>query len=120
MPRKNFLNPTRLTSAGDMSGDVTSSAVDVRYLDSAALQAVWSNGSTPVGVLTVQGSVNYGQPGVTAAWTTISLSATLNVSGSSGSAIADLTQITYPYVRMVYTRSSGSGSLDIWVSGKEI
>lgn len=117
---KSILYPKKISSEMDLSADAYSAVVDCRTLDNIAFQFNWSGGSTPVGVITLEGCLDYGHPGVTPNWNGITLSATLNVTGNSGSILVDCNQISAPYLRIKYTWTSGSATGETWVSGKAI
>lgn len=110
MSSENFLNPHKITSAGDMSADVTSPGVDARYLDDMVFQCNFTG--SPTGTFSVQGSVD------NSTWTALALTTSPAASGSASTVLIDVNQTACPYVRCVYTFTSGTGSLDIWVSGK--
>lgn len=97
-----LLYPAAGTSLG-ASGN--SSAGNISQVIGYSIQAVWSAGSTPVGVLKLQSS-NDGSN-----WNDIS-GATANVSGDTGSAMFNVTDAYYNQVRLVYTRTSGSGTIN--------
>lgn len=102
---------TKVIDAGDMSGNITSSSLDVREVIRLCIQASWS-GTAPVGTLHVQGSndnINFNDD------PEISPSA---ISGNTGSALVKINNCSYPYLRLSYTFTSGVGSLTGIVSGK--
>ena len=109
-----------------MSADITSDAISCAYLDNLSIQLDWSG--TPDGSFKVQASndheeVNQGGVAVVTipgSWVDIPLSTTITATGSADDAQIALNQIPGPYVRVVYTASSGTGSLNCFVSGKGI
>lgn len=83
---------------------------------------VWSAGSTPVGTITVEVSNTYKQNGegdvlVAGTWTALNLG-TLSVSGNSGNMFIDIDQCAGYAMRVKYTRSSGSGTLNATINAK--
>lgn len=92
-----------------LGSNQTSDVVDVSETVNFTLQAVWSSGSTPVGTLSFQASLDGTN------FTEISNSA---VSGSSGSVLFNAQNCGYVYFRCVYTRSSGSATLTVKISAK--
>ena len=111
--QKNFLAPYAVLTAGDMStATLTSLVTDIRYQDSVCAQAVWS-GTTPVGTLDIQGSLDQ------TTWTSI-VSPAAAVTGNTGSLLFDLFALSFPYIRFVYTKTSGTGSLTIKVGAKSL
>lgn len=106
--------PVTIISAGDMSAaSVTSTALDINQAYSFSIQAAWT-GSTPVGTLQIQGSndivasisnvTNWSNVGGTAG--------TAAVSGNAGSAMLEIPVAEYHYVRVVYTKTSGTGTIN--------
>lgn len=116
-----------------MSGTntITSSVTNVVHKDNLCYELVWSG--TPNGTFSVQGSVDY-NPGLpqsepdgaqsNGTWTSLPVLDTSGnppvASGSAGQILCDLNQLPYPFIRIQYTNSSGSGTLSGWVSGKAI
>lgn len=80
-------------------------------------------GSTPVGVMSVEISNTYSQNGDGTVrnpgnWTTLPLSATPSVSGSPGNGFIDVEALGAYAIRIIYTRTSGTGTMNITISGK--
>lgn len=101
----------QVVTNGDMSqATVTSTAFTVQHTPIVCIQAVWSAGSTPVGTLQLQGSVdgtNYFNVGSTVA-----------VSGNSGTAQVTDANAGYLFARLLYTRTSGSATLNAYAEAK--
>lgn len=110
MSEDRTLTPIKVISAGDMSGSLASSAIDIRFLDNIGIQLVWTG--TPTGTFGVTGSVD----GST--FTAISLSPSVTAAGSASNALIDLNQLSCAYIKVIYTASSGSGTLNAWVMGR--
>lgn len=110
---KNVLKPIILLAGGDLSqATVTSSALQMQFLDNVSLQL---NGTgTPTGTFDLQGSLDQTN------WVSITLPSAAAFAGSATSILMDLNQLSFPYIRIVYTRTSGSGTLTIYASGKEV
>ena len=110
MSRKNVLTSYQIVTAGDMStSSITSATTNVQYLDNVAVQCNFTG--SPVGVFDLQVSidnVNFAPLG-------------LNIAASNGSPIViNANQLSAPYVRLTYTKTSGTGTLNAFISGKEI
>lgn len=120
---KNFLSPVKVIDAGDMSqATITSSVTDIRYLDNVSIQCIFTG--TPTGSFALEGSLDYlrvnAQVTNSGTWTPITLSSTPAASGSAGNILLDLNQLSFPYIRIVYTKSSGTGVLNVYISGKAV
>lgn len=88
--------------------------IDVSQLQMGSFSFVWSAGSTPVGVVKVfvSNEPNHSDE------LQLTLSATLNVSGTSGTHVANLDDIPSRYVRLKYEGSSGTATGNAWFFGK--
>lgn len=99
----------RVIADGSMGGNLSTSSIEVSEVALGSVHAIWSAGSTPVGDLIVSGSND------NSTFTTISTDA---VSGNSGSLLKRLGSIDFAYLKVSYTRTSGSGTLNVYVCGK--
>jgi ABC-type phosphate transport system substrate-binding protein len=107
----------KITSAQSMGASFTSESVLIDQIYGFSMQAVFTG--SPVGTFKLQASndnINAKFPQDVTNWTDIA---------DSSEAISDAGGITwnfngafYRWVRVVYTRSSGSGSCDIFYSAK--
>jgi len=104
--RKSVLEPYKIVDAGDMSANVTSPETQVKNLDQITYEVVWS-GTSPVGEVTVETQVKD-------VWQAIALP-TISVSGNSGITINSASH--FHKLRLVYTATSGIGSLDVSIIG---
>lgn len=120
MPAKNVLTPYKLVSAADISVDSTSAAVNIQWLDNVSVQANLSG--SPVGNLQIQGSLDYSQtpfnPAAAGTWVNVLPSAV--AISASGSVLLNLDQLAFPWIRVQYLHTSGTGSMDVYISAKEI
>lgn len=115
--RKNEL----LLAAGDMSASINSDPIDVKNLVIGSLQLIFTG--APVGSFKLQCSNDVydflKQPGIQPAptnWTDVADS-TVAIS-AAGNVVYNLSSLGYDILRLVYTRSSGTGSLKIRMVGK--
>lgn len=111
-----------LLAAGDMSGSISSNPFRVENMDLAALQAVWT-GAAPTGTFKLQASCDAGTDAQTGPsgfgvtnWTDVASSS--NAITASGDFMWNLTDMGYRWVRVVYTRTSGTGTLLITANAK--
>ena len=118
--RKNFLHYPIITN-GDMSAaSITSAITNIQRLDNIGIQLNWTG--APVGTFAVQVSADYAQDiegNVTNAgnWTPLAL--TPSPITALGSPIyIDIAQISAPWIRAVYTKTSGTGTLQTTIVGK--
>lgn len=121
MAVKNVLPVYHAVVAASMTGNITSPVTDVRLLDNICYQLQWTG--TPTGTFAVQVSSDYTTaPGGAIAnagtWIPLVLSSTITASGAADQVFIDLNQIPAPYIRLVYTAGSSTGTLDVYISGK--
>lgn len=112
-----LLYTDRMTVGSSTTINLSSSfKSDPRKLESTpgyAIQFSWSGASTPVGTFSLEASND------NSVYTTINES-TVAVSGASDSIMINVERPAYLYVRVSYTRTSGSGgSVLILINGVE-
>lgn len=129
MASKSVSPSYKIFDAVSISGTnaVTSSVSNILYRDSVGLQFNWTG--NPTGTVDVQGSIDFspgltqngGRPDVPNAgtWTSITLSPSPSVSGSS-SILIDMNNLSFSNIRAVYTNTSGSGTLTGWIVSKSL
>lgn len=115
-------------STGSMAASITSAPTLLQSLTMVNYAVVWSNGSTPVGTISVEASndcVVSSEGGVSGGtWNTLPLDlngvtvTSIPLSGNSGNGMIDIDGLAAYAVRLVYTRASGSGTLAVTVTGK--
>lgn len=121
--RKNTLKLFQIITAGNMaSGSITSSITDIQFIDNISLQLNISG--SPTGTFSVQGSIDHqqdtqGNVSVDGNWVDLGLGLAVTA-GNPTNILIDLNQASYSYVRVVYTRTSGSGTLNAFISAKEL
>lgn len=99
--------------SGDMSAaSITSKVQDVKFIDNVSIELAWTG--APVGTLAIYESltgVNFGDP------LQIPIN---NPNGSAKSVVLDLNQLSGFWVKIVYTKTSGTGTLQGFIGGKEV
>lgn len=115
----------KLVVNGDMSGNITSTGINLISAYAYSIQAVWTGGTAPVGTFTLQGSDDPGDTGTGQGvsqpvnWTTITGSSQA-ISGSPGSILYDVTECSYRWTRLVYTAGSGSATMQATINVKGV
>jgi len=122
MASRPIFTPYLVIDSGDMSGNITSKVTVIQNLSMLSYDISWS-GSTPVGVMSVQFSNSYSQNADGSVrnagnWTTITLNNPSNVSGNTGNGMIDIDATGAFAMRLVYTRASGTGTMNAVVNGK--
>jgi hypothetical protein len=107
---------------GNMASPIISAITVIQNLSMVSYDISW-NGTSPVGVVTVQVSNTYSQnadgtvrnPGN---WTALVLSGPTNVSGNTGTGFIDVDEIAAYAIRLVYTPTSGTGTMQATINCK--
>jgi hypothetical protein len=117
------LPPHHLVDSAEMTGSLTGTVTPVGTLDNICYQFIWSG--NPTGSFKIQGSLDYTEDStrlVTNAgtWVDYPLPVVATASVGSDSVMVGLNQVEAHWLRPIYARTGGSGSLDIWVAGKGV
>ncbi len=121
MSSRPLLKPQSVITNGSMAGSLTSLVTIINQISIISYAVSWA-GSTPVGTMSVQVSDDYSQNGDgtvrnSGTWNTLPIN-TMNVSGNTGNGFIDI-YVTGAYaIRLLYTRSSGTGTMNATISGK--
>lgn len=94
--------------AGSMAGNLTSEIINLEHISAVAISAVYTG--SPVGTVKVQRSNDQ------VTWDDVPSSST--AVSAAGTTSWDIWVVPYPYARVVYTRTSGTGSLTVKAYGK--
>lgn len=120
---QNILGPVHLVSAASMASSVTSKAIKVLTQDNIQFQLVWTG--SPTGNFVFQSSLTFDQDGNgnilnVGNWDNIPVDPAITAAGAGDTATVDITETGASFIRVFYIRSSGTGTLDVFVSGKGI
>lgn len=117
------LPPQPVIVNGDMSqATLTSLVTIVQKISMLSYQVSWA-GSSPVGVISVQVSNDYALAGdgsvkTAGSWSSLTLASPANVSGNTGVGYIDVPETGAYAIRLLYTKTSGTGTLQATVCGK--
>lgn len=119
----NILFPKQIFTNASMGADATSLVVPVAYQDNIGFQLDWTG--APVGDFEFQISIDHLQDaqGVVTHegnWITVPVTPTITAAGVADQAFVDLNQMSATYVRVVYSRTSGTGTLNGFAVAKGI
>jgi hypothetical protein len=112
MSRKNILEPYKVITDGDMSGDITSIETKVLNLDNIGIQIVATG--TPTGNFTVEATIDE------VTFTELTNIGTFALSGAGGSFIINLNQLPFHSIRVKWNDTSGTGVVNVTVLAKMI
>jgi hypothetical protein len=100
-----------------MGADVTTTGIRIEGADNLGAEISWTG--TPTGTLKFQGS-NSSTNGTDGNWYDLSVTFGSQPAGSASGLLIDLNQVPFKFVRLVYTRSSGTGALTAIILGKTL
>lgn len=106
--------PISILTAGNMSGNLTSNITEIQFKDNPDIHCSWGATGSPVGTLDVQISLDQVH------WESVPFTGVSNPSGTAGSAYFSLNQTSAAYIKLVYTRTSGSGTLGCMIAVKSV
>lgn len=118
MPRKNVILAYQLVTNQSLAASFNSSAVPLQWEDNICLECVWTT-SDIVGTIKVQGSLTGNN------WADLKDSSgtaiTFSIASANDVGIFDLNQLSYNYVRIAFTKTSGTaGTINVYAGGKMI
>lgn len=117
---KNALKPWRAIVSGDMTGNLVSSEpTNIMFMDNVSIEFDFTG--TPTGTFFVDVSNTYDpilNPNPT--WITLPLSPTPVATGTSGVIGIDYNQSGFQWLRVRYTATSGSGTLNAYIAVKAV
>lgn len=108
--------PTQIVEAGDMSADITSENTHVMSMDNVMYHLEWS-GAAPVGTVYIQALLGKDPRDPNAKWVNLEDLA-FALSGNNGLQQIKLEKISFPFCRLFFDFTSGTGTLNAWVMGK--
>lgn len=122
------IKPYPVILNGSMAGNITSSVTIIQKLSMISYGLSWA-GTTPVGTIQVQVSNDYsidatGETANAGTWNAITFSSagllvsSIPITGNTGNGFIDIDQIAAYAIRVVYTRTSGTGTLQCVLNAK--
>jgi hypothetical protein len=104
------LNPAAVS--GTMAADIVGPTTTIDLIDQIAFQIAWTS-SNAIGVISVQGSVD------NVTFNDLTFSPVLaQPASNNGGYLVNLALIPFPYIRVKYTRTSGTGNMTVSMSAK--
>ncbi len=122
MSSRPILGPYSVITNGDMAGNLTSTVTIIQSLSLVSYSMFWT-GASPVGTISVQVSNDYSQNANgsvknAGTWNTLPLSALTAVTGNSGVGFIDIDANAGYALRLAYTATSGTGTLNALINAK--
>ncbi len=128
MSTRTHLPPQPVIVAGDMSDDITSDPTILQSMTGASYSLSWT-GTSPVGTAAIEVSNDYALNGDgtvknAGTWNVLTLDlngtpvSSVPVTGNAGTGFIDIRKTMAYAIRLVYTSTSGIGTLDAVFVGK--
>jgi hypothetical protein len=112
LARKNVVYGWKAFDAVSLASSQTSAETEVGGEDYGSIYLFWT-GSSPVGTITIEAKNGGG-----GTYRALDFGSAISISGASGNHEIILNEMPFTHLRIVYTRSSGSGSLTANVTFK--
>jgi hypothetical protein len=112
--RKNVVRGFKMFDAANISATVTSAEVNVINLDKASIYVDWT-GTSPAGVLSVEAKNSEN-----GTWFELDFGTPIPVSGSPGEHVLIFNELPHNTIRLVYTRTSGTGAMNAVLVAKQV
>jgi len=121
MSDRPIIKPQPVIVNGDMSSSITSTPTILAQKSGASYDVSWTG--SPTGTFSVEMSNTYSLNAEGAVlnagnWTAVTLSSPITASGSPDNALINLAGLEAYAIRLKYTRTSGSGTLNATVVAK--
>lgn len=112
--RKNVIVPHKLVEGQSLDNSWTSPPVNVQFLDNVGFSIVTSDVSSNTGLFSVEATIDE------VYWETLPVSPTIEpLASADASYLVALQQVPFRAVRVAFT-GSGDGTVDIYVTAKEL
>lgn len=111
---------------GVMTGTnvLLSSEVDVSGMEKVFVNLAWTGTPNGTFVIQVPASFSAANPRIVSAWATLPVLNTsgtaLTATGSASNHQVDVTQVSFSRIRVQYTNSSSTGTLNAWITAKGV
>lgn len=102
--------PLTLSPSSAMTANITSNAIDARGIQVASVQAIYTG--SPVGTLKLQAANNLASP------TWVDIADSSQAISAAGSFVWNINYVGFTTFRLVYTFTSGTGTLSALVCAK--
>ena len=112
--------PVHFITAQSLGATYTSPTINVLQADGLCIQLNYATGSSPVGAFSVQGSLD--QVNWTPLYFSIAGTSTnsITIPSNTSPILLDINVTNIPYLQVVYTRTSGTTTLDGFYTYKRI
>ncbi len=120
MAKNTVKNFAMFTGGADLgSATVSSNVSNVLNQDNIGIVATWT-GTSPLGVLAIQVSNDYNPDTAAGNWISLDFGSAIAISGNTGSHNVTINQLPYTYLKALYTKTSGTGTLNCSITTKQV
>ena len=112
MSRKQVLYGFKAFDATSLASSQTSAELEVGQADYGSIYITWT-GTSPIGVITVQA-----KNGPNGTYRDLDFGSAISISGASGNHDIILNEMPFTHLQLVYTRTSGTGSISASITTK--
>lgn len=121
---KNQLLSYKISTAQSLAASGNSAVTNIQFLDNIGIQVNILSG-TPTGSFQVQISADYKQDNngnvlVAGNWIDLTTAILAVTAGSPAQLYFDLNQLSSPWIRLRYVRTSGTGTADAFITAKQV
>lgn len=125
MAGKDAIRRLRMVEDGNLAADITSKPINISRMKGAMIQITTAGGGSPTGDFEVQASLDY-EPNMdgsektgTGTWVPLTLSSSPALAGADADLIIDIIETQAPWIRLFYDRTSGTGTMQAYLSAKQ-
>lgn len=117
--------PKAIFASASMASTIHSVPQFIGQMSYIGFDISWAATGSPNGTFSVEVSNSYsvdatGKQNNAGNWTALTLSQAVSPTGSAGNAFIDIDGVAASWIRLTYTPSSGTGTMNAYLSGKVI
>lgn len=122
MSSRPYLKPFQVITNGSMATSLTSTVTSIGQISQIGYTISWTG--APVGSFDIQvcNNAQFNSSGAyisgSGSWVSLPLTPAISAAGTADSGYADVIPTSAAFMRLAFTRVSGTGTLNAFVSGK--
>ena len=120
MGRKLVLETYHLIKNHSLGASFTSDETSVKNLDGVYIELEWASGSSPIGEILIEVASSIKNTRNSTVWKALDFGSSILISGNSGGHAISLILVPFEKIRIRYVRTSGSATLNAYVTGKVV
>lgn len=118
---KNVLLPYHFIVNRNLVSDVDTTPINIQYLDNVSVQLIFTG--SPVGTFKIYGSLTYSTNPLTGVQSNAGTFTDTGIQAAvsaAGTVLFNLAGLAYPWIKVYYSSTSGTGSVDGYISAKAV